>query len=151
MRKLTRNVPPLLAFALMFAVGICLAAPVSAAQASTTKTATHPAKTSAASKTATSKTAAGKSMAKKKTDALASPEDLTGTITSVDSTGNEITLIGSNGVPYDFDLTRKTHVEASNQKIAVRDLAGENHKQATVHFLPTSRGNLAESIQISAS
>jgi hypothetical protein len=62
-----------------------------------------------------------------------------------------VTLIGSNGVPYDFQLTRKTQVELSDKTIASKELAGESHKQATVHFVPTSHGNLAQTIRVSAS
>ena len=82
---------------------------------------------------------------------LASAENLSGTISSVDPSDKEVTLIGSNGVPYNFDLTKGTHIDASNKKIGANELAGESHKQATIHFLPTAHGNIAESIQISAS
>ncbi len=72
-------------------------------------------------------------------------------ITIVDPSHKEVTLLGSNGVPYDFELSGKTRIELSNKKVGAKALASEIHKEATVHFVPTSRGNLAESIQISAS
>ena len=81
---------------------------------------------------------------------LASAEDLTGTISSIDPSGKELTVVGSNGVPYDFRLTKKTEIEHSSQKLAVNELANESHKQATVHFVPTSQGNMAKTIQITS-
>jgi hypothetical protein len=150
MHRATRLVPLFLSFVLMLAVGLALAAAVPGSKASTMKTVTKTAKSSAA----TSKSAAKsmkKASAKKMSHVLASAEDLSGTITAVDPSVKEVTMVASNGVPYDFQLTRKTQVKLSNEKIGMNELASESHKQATVRFIPTSRGNLAESIQISAS
>jgi hypothetical protein len=140
----------LLAFVLILAVGVSLSATASASSNSATRTTN---KTTAKSKTATSKKAANtmkESHAKKMSHVLASAEDLSGTVSAVNSSGREVTLVGSNGVPYDFELTRRTRVELSNQKIGMDELASESHKQATVHFVPTSRGNLAERVQITS-
>ncbi|MGB8115861.1 MAG: hypothetical protein WCF22_18920 [Candidatus Sulfotelmatobacter sp.] len=110
------------------------------------------------SKTTANSAAANRSAKKAKTEhakqstaknVLAQPENLSGTISMI--SGKEVTLMGSNGVPYDFDLTGKTRIEASNQKLTPNELDREMHKQATVHFLPTAQGNMAETIQISAS
>lgn len=135
-------------FAMLFAVvlagGISLAVAVPGSNDSTAKTST---KTSMKTKTTTTNSAA-KSPAN---HALAAPENLSGSISVVDPTDKEVTLVGSNGVPYDFKLTKKTQVELSDKKIETNELATESHKQATVRFVPTSEGNLAESIQISAS
>lgn len=148
MRKRTRLVALLSSFVLTLAV-YSVAATSSNSKNSTTKVATQ-----ASTK---SSTTANKSTAKhtekskaKHLHALASPEDLSGTISAVDPSGKEVTVIGQNGVPYDFDLTRRTRLELSNQKIAPKELASEAHKQATVHFVPTSRGNMASSIQITS-
>jgi hypothetical protein len=150
MHTLTRIVPPLLSFVLMFAVGICLASPIPGAKANTTKTSTETTKNSPAISNGTAQSMS-KATVKRKSDVLASAEDLSGTITVVDPSDKEVTLVGSNGVPYDFDLTRKTRVELSDKKIGANQLATETHKQATVHFVPTSHGNLADDIQISGS
>lgn len=83
------------------------------------------------------------------TDVLAPAENLSGTISMIGRSGNEVTLIGSNGVPYDFDLTQHTKIEMANHKVPASQLGSETHKQATVHFLPTARGNMAKTIQIS--
>ncbi|MFZ0956913.1 MAG: hypothetical protein WAN60_11270 [Candidatus Sulfotelmatobacter sp.] len=90
------------------------------------------------------------SPARKTTHVLASAEDLSGTITMVGPNDKEITVVGSNGIPYDFKLTNKTLLELSNSKIPMNELASESQKQATIHFVPRSDGNLAQSIQISS-
>ena len=149
MVKATR-IASLLSSALMLAVALFLSVPASASSNPASKTTT---KTATKANPATSKKSDNsikKASTRTRHHALASAEDLSGTISAVDSSGKEVTLMGSNGVPYDFDLSRRTRVELSNQKIGMNQLANESHKQATIHFLPTSRGNLAESIQITS-
>jgi hypothetical protein len=86
---------------------------------------------------------------KVKGDVLAPAQSLSGTISMIGPSGKEVTVIGLDGVPYDFNLTNQTKIEMGKARIHANDLANETHKQATVHFLPTARGNLAETIQIS--
>ena len=150
MNKVTRLVPMLFTFLLLLAVGMCLAAAAPAAKDSTTKNQTTAMKAKpSASKTAVKSVT--KSSASQTHHVLASAEDLSGTISMVDPTDKEVTLVGSNGVPYDFRVTTKTLVELSNNKIGANELASGDHKQATVHFVPMSNGNLAQKIQIGAS
>jgi ABC-type oligopeptide transport system substrate-binding subunit len=148
MYKLTRLVPLLFAFVLMLALGLSLAAAAPASKDSTTNKTTNTMKTkpSASAVKSTAKSSASKSR-----HVLASAEDLSGTITRVDPSDREVTLIGSNGVPYDFKVNQKTMVELSSYKIGMNELASESQKQATIHFVPRSDGNLAQSIRISAS
>jgi ABC-type oligopeptide transport system substrate-binding subunit len=148
MYKLTRLVPLLFAFVLMLALGLSLAAAAPASKDSTTNKTTNTMKTkpSASAVKSTAKSSASKSR-----HVLASAEDLSGTITRVDPSDREVTLIGSNGVPYDFKVNQKTMVELSSHKIGMNELASESQKQATIHFVPRSDGNLAQSIRISAS
>jgi hypothetical protein len=151
MRKVTRLVPMFFTIVLTLAVGVSLAASTSESKPSTNNATT---KATAKSKPSASQNRAkpeAKSSAKKTKHVLASADDLSGSITAVDPADKEVTLIGSNGVPYDFKLTKKTEVELSHKKIGVNDLASESHKQATVHFVPRTDGNLAESIQINPS
>jgi len=148
MRQLTAILPPL-AFAWMFALGTCVASPALETKTPTGKTTTATANHSATSNSTAKSTS--KAAAKKTNDVLASAEDLSGAITAVEPSDKEVTLVGSNGVPYDFDLRKTTRVELSGKKITVSQLAGETNKQATVHFVPTAHGNLADSIQISGS
>jgi len=147
MRKVTSIVPLLLAFVLTLALGVSFGAQAPEAKSSATKIT---AKAVTKAKPAAGMTVAEHS-AMKTSHALASAEDLTGTITMIDPSDKEITLVGSNGVPYDFELTKRTQVELSNQKIGMNELSSESHKQATIHFVPKSDGNLAESININAS
>jgi len=142
MRKATELFSLLFSFVLMLAVGLALAATPSGSN-ETAKS--GPAATQSATKSMR------KRSAEKTGHVLASAEDLSGTITMVGPSDKEVTLVGSNGVPYDFELTKKTQVELANQRIGVTALGGELNRQATVHFVPTSDGNLAESIQIGAS
>lgn len=163
-----KTLPLLLAFVAIFAFSLA-GARASNTQTSATKTTqttnTKTTKTKQAPATKTTSTDAhnatpGKSAAKPgqhaashttKSHALASAEDLTGTISLVSPADKTLTLLGANGVPYDFQVTKKTQVELGDKSIAANELASEEHEQATIHFVPTSRGNLAESIRISAS
>jgi hypothetical protein len=151
MRKITRLGSLLFSVVLMLAVGLSLAATAPGSQGSTTKTHTQATAGSRAVTPEKHTKSMRKPGAEKMGHALASAEDLSGTITMVGPSDKEVTLIGSNGVPYDFQLTKKTEVELANQKIEANTLGGELYKQATVHFVPTSDGNLAETIEIGAS
>jgi hypothetical protein len=137
---------------LLFSFALMLALPAFAAPSQNSKnpaanSTNAKATTMAANKTANnSKTLHTK---KRASDVLARAENLSGTISTIGPSGEEVTLVGSNGVPYDFDLTHNTKIEAANHKIPAGQLSSETHKQATVHFLPTARGNMAETIQIS--
>ena len=107
MRKMKTLVPMLFAFVL-FAVGVSLAAPTPESKDSAKKATT---KVNANTKPSASKSAAksqAKSSARSTRHVLASNEDLSGTIAMVDPAGKEVTLVGSNGIPYDFILTNKT-------------------------------------------
>jgi hypothetical protein len=90
-----------------------------------------------------------KSAATNMNHVLASAEELSGRIAFIGPSGKEVTLMGANGIPYDFRLTSRSKIDVAGKKIGVDELAAENHKQATVRFLPTTRGNLAESLEIS--
>jgi len=151
MHKITRLVPTLCTFVLMLAVGVSFGVPASGSNNPTSK-ATSKAVTKAkpsANKSAMKSTENQSAM--RANHVLAAAEDLSGTITMIAPTDKEITLVGSNGVPYDFELTKRTKVELANKKIGMNELASESHKQATIHFVPRSDGNLAASIQINPS
>jgi hypothetical protein len=151
MKNITKLVPMRFACVLMMAVGILLGVPALGANNSATNTT---AKAVTKSKPAPGENAM-KSMTQPATEktnhALAPAEDLSGTISMIDATNKEITVIGSNGVPYDFELTKKTQVQLTNKTIELNELASESNKQATIHFIPRSDGNLAKSIRISGS
>ncbi|HUK24510.1 MAG TPA: hypothetical protein VLV49_08020 [Terriglobales bacterium] len=80
---------------------------------------------------------------------LAAPEDLTGTIRSVHS--GVLSVIGNNGVPYDFRVNGKTDIVMQNtagKKLTMSELAQDRHDQAAIHFVPMSNGNLAQVIDV---
>lgn len=147
MHTVTRFTALLSSFILVLAVGGCLAATTPGTKDSATKTA---AKTSQRSSAAVSKSSqhAKESSAKSNKHVLSSAESLSGSIAFVGPSDKEVTLIGANGVPYDFQVNRKTNVDLAGQKIRASELGRENHKQATVRFLPTAQGNVAEDIEI---
>jgi hypothetical protein len=136
----------ILLIALMFFAGSVLATTATTSQ------------TPSAAKTATASPAPAASHAKATRAnqntpmALATPENLTGTIESVNS--GVLTVIGENGVPYDFLVNRGTHIVMQNmpgQKLTPSGLAQDVHDQASIHFVPMSDGNLAKTIEIRAS
>lgn len=85
------------------------------------------------------------------TDVLAPAETLRGTISFVGNSDKEVTLTGADGTPYDFCITPKTKVDASAKRLPINQLPSEEHKQATVRFVPTANGNMAQDFNISAS
>jgi hypothetical protein len=91
---------------------------------------------------------ANSSSVKSMHDVLAPAEDLSGTISFIAPSDNEVTVMGGNGTPYDFRVMRTTRIDVAGRRITETELAGEMHKQATVRFLPTSQGNVAESLEI---
>jgi hypothetical protein len=114
-----------------------------------TATNSNAAKTQATAKNTAANHSKAQQSKKPASHALARAENLSGKISTIGSSGKEVTLMGANGVPYDFNLTSKTKIEAGNHKIPASELTNETQKQATVHFVPTARGNMAETIQIS--
>jgi hypothetical protein len=150
MYKLTRFIPLFVAFAWMLTIGLPAANAASSSSNSKTKTTATTPKAKPSPNRAAEK-ANTKHAARPTRHVLASAEDLSGTITMVDPNDQEVTLLGSNGIPYDFKLTGKTLVELSNNKIGINQLASESNQPATIHFVPRSDGNLAKSIQIASS
>lgn len=83
---------------------------------------------------------------------LATAEDLSGTIKRVGPAGRVLTLIGSNGVPYDFDLTGHTQIQIQNgQQLSIAKLTQDLNQHASVHFVPMSNGNRAQTIEVQPS
>lgn len=146
MYKVTRFIVLFASFVLVLGVAGSLAATTSGSKDSSKPVSKMSVKPSPAVHSATEhmKTSSTKGV-------LAPAEELSGSIAFIGRSDKEVTLVGANGVPYDFQLTRKTKVDLAGKKIGATELAGQEQKQATIWFLPTSRGNLAESVNISAS
>jgi hypothetical protein len=127
----------LFAFVLAFAVGVCAAKTSSSVPASKT-----------APQAMHQKAKADHSQ---KSLVLAAPENLSGTIAAVYPSDNVISVVGTNGVSYDFRVTKKTQIERANQKVSLAELKNDLHDPASIHFVPQANGNRAETIQIKAS
>ncbi len=76
------------------------------------------------------------------------PETLSGKIISV--ANNMVVVKTSDGIPFDFDLTRHTQIKAGDHSVAIRDLTADVNKDVSVKFIPEGRGDVAESIHISS-
>jgi hypothetical protein len=151
MHKLARLIALLSALVLTLVVGATVAANTPNLNHSQTNTVS---KMSTKSSPTGRKSAAEqlkKSSTKSMHHVLASPEQLGGTLAFIGPSDKEVTLVGTNGVPYDFRLTAKSRVDLAGKKISVTQLPAEEHKRAAIRFVPTTRGNLAESLKISAS
>lgn len=92
---------------------------------------------------------AEKSAPAPKAKAAAKSETISGTVTTVSKENQLLILTSSNGIPYNFKLTRGTRIKVGGQKAKADDLAAQTGKQASVEFLPLRTGNMARSIEVS--
>ena len=79
---------------------------------------------------------------------LGEAELFTGTIVSVDTAASTITVT-SNGVPYTFRLTGKTKIRVNGGNVALENLSEHVGHNASIHFVPYSKGNFAEHFEVS--
>ena len=75
------------------------------------------------------------------------PETISGQILKV-LPNQETVVLEKDGVLYDMRVTSHTRIESGNQKLSLQSLASDTHKKASVHFVPESRGDMAQSIQV---
>jgi hypothetical protein len=73
---------------------------------------------------------------------------LSGTISTVDTTNDLMVLTGTNGVPYNFRVTRGTRITISGKKSGIGDLSSQANAQASIQFVPRSKGNFSESVTV---
>jgi hypothetical protein len=78
---------------------------------------------------------------------LGEAEELSGTIQSVDVTASKVTVTSA-GVPYVFQLTKKTKIEINGQKGDLEALSKAVDQKASVRFVPRSDGNMADHIEV---
>ncbi len=77
------------------------------------------------------------------------PETLSGTLSMVDADKKLIVVTGSNGVPYDFNVTGATKITVGGNKAKLADLSSDTNKQVSVTFLALKkRGNIAKSVEV---
>jgi hypothetical protein len=80
---------------------------------------------------------------------LGPPETLAGTILSVNPEEKLVVVKAAHGVPFNFIVRTSTRMQAGAQRLNLADLATRINSSASVRFVPTRRGNVARSIDIS--
>ncbi len=83
-----------------------------------------------------------------KGDTLGPAETLSGKITLVDTAQKLLVVEGARGVTYSFVLRAGTRISSGGQKVKLDELPAHKGKQASVKFVPTRRGNLAQAVEI---
>jgi hypothetical protein len=74
----------------------------------------------------------------------------TGKLSTVDANGNLLIVTGPDGTPFDFRVTRATHILVNGQKSTLADLSGKTDQQVTVKFRDDlTHGLVARSVDIS--
>jgi hypothetical protein len=77
----------------------------------------------------------------------AKPETLSGTISSVDADKNLVVVSSSDGIPYDFTVSKGTKITAGGTKAKLGDL--QSGKQVSVSFVAEKkRGDVARNIEV---
>lgn len=76
-------------------------------------------------------------------------ENLSGTISMVDPALRLVVVQDSNGVPYDIVVDRHTHIKSANGMLTLNDLKSDLNRSVTLKFVPESRGDVAEAINVS--
>lgn len=72
-----------------------------------------------------------------------------GTLSTVDANGKLLVVTASDGTPFDFVVTRATHIMVNGQKSTLASLSGQANQQVTVKFRDhLQRGLVAQSVQV---
>jgi len=88
---------------------------------------------------------AGAKPAKSHHMASAKAESLSGTVSSVDESKHLLVVNGSDGVPYNFTVTKGTKITSGGSKAKLGDLQG---KQVSVNFVDMKKkGDWAKSVE----
>ncbi len=80
--------------------------------------------------------------------ALGPAETLSGSIMMVQPEKKILIVKSAAGVPYNFLVTPTTRITAQNQRLKLADLASRQDQRVTVRFVPTRRGNIARSVEL---
>jgi ABC-type amino acid transport substrate-binding protein len=74
----------------------------------------------------------------------------TGKLSTVDANGKLLIVTGPDGTPFDFRVTRATHIQVNGQKGTLADLSGKTDQQVTVKFRDDlTHGLVARSVEVS--
>jgi hypothetical protein len=87
--------------------------------------------------------------AEKPKAAFAKAETISGTLQMVVAEKKIVVLADSAGTPFNFKVTGATRIKVAGKKAKLNDLASQTSKTASVKFLPTRSGNVAQMIEIS--
>jgi len=87
--------------------------------------------------------------AEKPKAAFAKAETISGTLQMVVAEKKIVVLADSAGTPFNFKVTGATRIKVAGKKAKLNDLASQTSKTASVKFLPTRSGNVAQTIEIS--
>jgi hypothetical protein len=79
--------------------------------------------------------------------ALGEAEEISGTIHSVDVTAFKVTVTSA-GIPYVFQLTKKTKIEIKGEKGNLEALSKAVDQKALIRFVPHADGNMADHIEV---
>jgi len=86
----------------------------------------------------------------RKARSAAKSETISGTISMVDAAKKIVVLTDSNGVPFDFIVTHRTHIQVNGAKSTLSELADQTNKQASVKFMDRMKaGQFAQAIDVS--
>jgi len=80
---------------------------------------------------------------------FAKAETISGTLQTVVADKKIVILTDSAGTPFNFKVTGATRIKVAGKKAKLDDLASQTSKGASVKFLPTRSGNVAQTIEIS--
>ena len=78
---------------------------------------------------------------------LGEAEEISGTIQSVDVTASKVTATAA-GIPYVFQLTKKTMIEINGEKGDLEALSKAVDQKASIRFVPHADGNIANHIEV---
>ena len=81
---------------------------------------------------------------------LGEAEEIRGTIQSVDEAASKVTVTSA-GIPYVFQLTKKTKIEINGEKGDLEALSKAVDQKTSIRFVPRSDGNLADHIEVKSS
>jgi len=82
--------------------------------------------------------------------ALGPAETLSGSIMMVDAEKKILIVKSDAGVPYNFVITPATRITAEKQRLKLADLSSRVNERVSVRFVPTRRGNIARSVEVTS-
>ncbi len=100
-------------------------------------------------------TAVGSASAQEAAEKAASPEALgpqdtiSGTISLVVPDKKLLVVTTAKGAPLNFVVGPGTRIKAGEQRLKLTDLTGRVNQKVSVTFVPTRRGNLARTVEVS--